>query len=141
MGLFNLLFGQRRVYIQPLGAIKGDGEFAFDIVGESFHQPELERLAGKKTQDAKAVQKTAILLHEPSNPHDKKAVAVHIDGLKVGYLSRDDARSYLAQLKRSSIPILSPLSAQAMIIGGWRRKGSEGAYGVKLDMPVNEDDE
>ena len=35
----------------------------------------------------------AVLVAEPDNPYDANAVSVWVKGLKVGYLSREDARA------------------------------------------------
>jgi hypothetical protein len=40
------------------------------------------------------IQLTAVLVPDPLNPYDKRAVAVFVDGLHVGYMERPDARSY-----------------------------------------------
>jgi hypothetical protein len=65
-----------------------------DVVGESHYQEALELITGGKTEEAHDLEKWASLIREPDNPYDRNAVAVYIDGRKVGYLSRDDAPQY-----------------------------------------------
>lgn len=71
---------------------------------------------------------------EPTNPYDPNAVMVIIDGLKVGYLSRDDAAAYIPFLQQH-IGSTPPVRCDAMICGGWSRgRRGSGHYGVKLDL-------
>ncbi|MOA63747.1 hypothetical protein D3C78_1895820 [compost metagenome] len=79
------------------------------------------------------------MAHEPTNPHDRNAVMVLIDGYLVGYFAREDAKRHLRKLKKLGMPSTTPLSANAVIIGGWKDKRSEGAYGVKLDIQLSND--
>jgi hypothetical protein len=77
-----------------------------------------------------------MLCLEDSNPFDDKAVRVAIEGRTVGYLSRNDARSYRKQLKHLGHARIV-CNCRAVIVGGWRRSRSdEGHFGVKLDLPV-----
>ncbi len=44
------------------------------------------------------------LVREPDNPHDRNAVAVHVDNIgKVGYLPRGDAKRFAAMLDRGDL--------------------------------------
>lgn len=107
----------------------GDGSFSFEIVGEAFYQAALERIAGGKTEDGVEVETPALLVPEPTNPHDHNAVAVQIFGHTVGYLSRPNAARYRAAHG------LIPASCTALIVGGWDRgPEDQGHFGVKLDI-------
>lgn len=139
MGLFDFLFGPKRQNFQTGGTLNGTGEYDFDIVGESHYKDALQRIAGKKTEERMAVEKSAVVVHEPSNPHDRNAVMVLIDGYVVGYFSRDSARRHLRKLKMLGISSTTPLSANAMIVGGWKDRHSEGSYGVKLDIQLSDE--
>lgn len=79
-----------------------------DVVGERSHLDAIRRLVGAEHRSAGADHnRTATLVPEPDNSFDPLAVAVHIDGVRVGYLSRDDAARYqpvLAQLIDASRP-------------------------------------
>lgn len=114
--------------------IHGDGEFSFDIVGESYYQSNLLTIAGPKTEDGVEIECTARLVPEPDNPHDKNAVSVQINGLKVGHLSRVDALSWNIAAERQGMHG-DVVEVDAIIVGGWKRaNGDEGHFGVKLDL-------
>lgn len=113
--------------------ITGEGYFDFDIVGEQSYQGVLGQIAGPKTEDGVEFVCEAVVKPEPENPHDSNAVAVYIRGQKVGYLSRTEAKAWVAALSRNGLSG-QPFLVDAMIVGGWRRPGSEGNYGVKLDI-------
>lgn len=65
-----------------------DAEIVLHVVGESAYQDELTRLRGTQQPFRQA---WASLVAEPTNPHDSNAVAVTIDGERIGYLCREDA--------------------------------------------------
>jgi hypothetical protein len=132
MGWLARLFGRRdagRVWV-----IEGDGDYECEAVGESHYQPALDQLAGGKTEEGHEIEALADLVPEPGNKHDRNAVMVRIDGLHVGYLSRDVAAAISHILKKHRY---HSAQAEALIVGGWRTKrGQEGHYGVKLDIPI-----
>lgn len=138
MGFWSNLFGSTK---QPSSTaadqiirIDGNGEFDFDIVGESHCQSALSELAGGKTEDGHRIETEAMLLLDDKNPYDPKAVAVLIKGKKVGHLSRPAARSYRKRLAESGVPSATGLCG-ALIVGGWQREdGDEGHFGIKLDL-------
>jgi HIRAN domain len=102
------------------------------VVGESFYQPALIAITGR--HEWKDVQHpcTAILILEPSNPHDPNAVRVEIKSQLVGYLSRADAISYGPYLRRLARFHRLPY-CQALISG--RGPGSDTQHmGVFLYM-------
>lgn len=115
-------------------ALEGDGSYSFDIVGESYYQEELKRIAGPKQEKGKALECEALIIHESDNPHDRNACAVIIDGRKVGHLSKQDAKD---QVSFRQSPGFS-LSAKALITGGWSDRRGEGSYGVRLDYVPRE---
>lgn len=107
-----------------------------EIVGEASYQGELAELAGPKTENGVNVYKTAALVPEPSNRHDKNAVAVKIDGLTVGYLSRDQVPGFHKAIASVGFGSASLVGFRARIHGGWKRPGNdEGHYGVTLLLP------
>lgn len=118
--------------------LEGDGSFDFDIVGESRYQANLARIAGPKTEDGHDHDCMALLVPEPENPHDANAIRVDINGLTVGYISRDLAKGMARIFRKSTV--VGAISADAKIVGGWYRprNGSEGSYGVKLDIFFDE---
>lgn len=108
----------------------GDGDYGTEIVGESHYQRALESLAGGRSEDGAEDYISAVLVHEDDNPHDPKAVRVDIKGKTVGYLSREDARTW-----RAKAPGSSRHECPAVIVGGWDRGGGDrGHFGVRLDL-------
>ncbi|MGV3720615.1 MAG: HIRAN domain-containing protein [Actinomycetota bacterium] len=118
--------------------LSGSGDFAQEVVGESFNQDALDAICGGKCEDGHDLEVAATLQPEPSNPYDKNAVAVLVRGRKVAHLSRDDAVDFHREMRRLGAAGQSATCA-ARINGGWRRErknGStqEGHYGVALDL-------
>lgn len=109
------------------------GNFDFEIVGESNYQNNIA-LIGKQNPDLI----TAILVPEPNNQYDTKAIRVDINGLIVGYLSKDDARSFHRRLGNKKISGKAT-KCKAIITGGHLLKsGNKASYGVQLDIkPFN----
>lgn len=113
---------------------EGTGDFEFEIVGESHYQETLARLAGERgTQSVERRYKAKLVL-EDHNLHDPKAVAVRIDNETVGYLSREDARSYRRRLGQKRLSGINATCDAIIVGGGTRRDGERLFYGVKLDM-------
>lgn len=109
-------------------------EFDFEVVGESFYQPALKALAGDHGDDSSNLLVKAVLVPDSKNPHDDKAVRVEVEGLKVGHLSRADARSFRRRLGAKKLG-QQPTCCQAMITGGHRLKdGGRAHYGLMLDI-------
>ena len=79
----------------------------------------------------------ARLHYENTNPHDKKAIRVVIDGGTVGYLSREDARLFRKKIEKVR-PEGLIISCDAEILGGKRvgffRKTD---FSVWLDLPIS----
>jgi hypothetical protein len=115
--------------------LHGPGTFSIDIVGESHYQNALDRICGGKTPDGHNLIVQAELIHEDKNPYDKKAVRIDIEGMTVGYFSKELAREYRKRITEAGYPGVTAV-CNAMIVGGWKReKHNEGHYGVKLDLP------
>lgn len=142
------LFGTaRRVGQGPAPAVRqmeGDGDFETDVVGESHYQDALAEIAGPKTEAGVDLEVKAQLVPEPDNPTDPQAVAVYIQGRKVGHLARDLAAQWVAiQGRRGETGQI--VEVDANITGGWRQAlqdggTSEGAFGVTLDILAELDD-
>jgi hypothetical protein len=110
------------------GVVVGDGEFEFPIVGESHYQRALESIVGGKTERGHEHLCAALLLPEPANPYDKNAVCVKIRQLTVGHLARDVAQDFALALRQRGF---SRAAAEAMIVGGWRRRGGDEGCQIK----------
>lgn len=110
------------------------GNFEFDVVGESYHQEALKRIAKARTNDLRKERFIATLVPESDNKHDKSAVRIDIEGTAVGHMNREDARSFRRRLagKKMSGAVTS---CDAMIGGGYEKSdGSTAMYGVSLDL-------
>lgn len=106
------------------------------IVGTSYHQDVLARIAGDALKRREHVAFTALIVPEPENPHDPNAVAVVADGLgPVGYFGRRDAVRYRAMaaelLRRRAVG-----ACEAFLTGGWT---DEATIGVRLEIEGPED--
>jgi hypothetical protein len=101
-------------------------------VDASSGQDALELVVGPRTESGVHLECTAFLVPEPESLEVAGAVAVHISGCKVGYLSRDDGmryRRFLAAADRGG-----PALCDALVTGGWIRDGGEGCFVVRLDL-------
>jgi len=112
--------------------VAGDGSFSTEVVGESRYQRTLEHIVGGKTDESAEHRCTALLSFEPTNPHDRNAVLVLIDGTTVGYLNRNTAKAFGRWAVHHGA---ASVSCPAMVVGGWKRRTSEGSFGVVLDLP------
>ena len=74
--------------------LRCDGTFDTQVKGESHYQDALWQLAGGRTTDYVREPISALLTPEPENPYDANAIRVSINGLRVGYLSRETAVLY-----------------------------------------------
>jgi hypothetical protein len=110
-----------------------DGEEDLEVVGESFYQDNLWQLVGAQPGDHyRRVKITAVLVPEYDNPHDPNAVGVWIDGLKVGHLSRQDARNYRPGLLALQERHRTSIALPGVIAGGGIRENGPGMLGVFL---------
>lgn len=110
--------------------VAGHGDFAIDVVGVSQYQGALEAAAAQR-----ANVRASIVL-EDGNPYDDQAVAVHIDGRRVGYLNRALARVYRADLAAAGADAGVTVRCMAKIVGGFITAGGARAhFGLKLDLP------
>jgi HIRAN domain len=104
-----------------------EGDDLVRVVGTSHYQDALLDLTGGRAGDEEIrVQKVALFVPEPDNPHDPNAIAITIDGRLVGYLSRDENQRWLDVVSGHEV------GAEAMIAG---RQGTTG-LGVFLRVPT-----
>jgi hypothetical protein len=99
------------------------GSFNQEVVGEASYQEALRSIAGRGEVRHEC---RAVLSLEDSNPHDSNAVAVLVDGKRVGYLSRSDANRYRKKLAPTGAFGTCP----AVIVGG----GNQRNLGIWLDI-------
>jgi HIRAN domain len=104
------------------------------VVGESHYQAALDEICGGKCEEGHQLMCQAELRPEPDNEYDRYAVAVHVEGRKVGHLSRDDAKRRQAKLLAFHAEGKRPMCG-AVVSGGWYRgPDDEGHYGIRLDL-------
>jgi hypothetical protein len=115
-------------------ALLEGGTETLEVVGESHYQDNLWRLVtGRPRGEYVREDICAVLVAEDDNLYDSAAVAVWIEGLKVGYLSRQNAQRYrpgvVALQQKQGMPIALP----GVIAGGGIRDDGPGMLGVFLD--------
>jgi hypothetical protein len=104
-----------------------EGDDLVRVVGTSHYQAELLDLTGGRAGDEEIrVEKVALFVPEPDNPHDPNAIAIEIDGRVIGYLSRNENTRWLDVVTGHEV------GAEAMIAG---RRGTTG-LGVFLRLPT-----
>ena len=109
-----------------------EGNETLAIVGESHYQDNLWRLADASTGSTVETEIVAILVPEEHNAHDPNAVSVWVSGLKVGYLSRDDAPRYRPGVQALMGQRGNPIALAGHIRGGGSRDDGPGMLGVFL---------
>lgn len=124
--------------------LPGGGRYEFEVVGESRHQDALDRICGGRCEAGHRRPVVAQLVREPANPHDRKAVAVVIDGEKVGHLPRKLASDWSKIVSDNGLEN-ARVTCDAVITGGWSRRRNDGStdqghYGVRLDLVDEEQD-
>jgi hypothetical protein len=112
-----------------------EGREDLEVVGEASYQDNLWRIVGGRRAPAGRVREEvyAVLAAEPDNPYDANAVAVWIHGLKVGYLSREDAERYRPGLLALEQEHGKPIALAGVIAGGGMRADGPGRLGVFLE--------
>jgi hypothetical protein len=108
------------------GPVVLEGDELVRVVGTSHYQDALLELSGRDSDEEIRLEKLAAFVPEPDNPHDPNAIAIHIDGRLVGYLSRDENRRWLDVVTGNDV------AAEAMIAG----RGGTTGLGVFLRLPT-----
>jgi hypothetical protein len=103
-----------------------EGDDLVRVVGTSHYQDALLELSGRQGDEEIRVEKIAVFVPEPDNPHDPNAVAVKIEDRLVGYLSRDENTRWLDVVTGNEV------GAEAMIAG----RGGTTGLGVFLRLPT-----
>lgn len=111
--------------------VPGPGVFAVEVVGVARRQGVLAAAAERGARHA-------VLVLEDDNPHDANAVRVEIDGETCGYLSREAAKLYRANIAAVGEGKLT-VRCRAKIVGGFETASGERAhFGLRLDLPPME---
>lgn len=107
-----------------------------EVAGEWYRAANLRALFSrhaKVSEYGAEIRLPAVLVPDPSNPYDRHAVAVFVDGLHVGYLARPDARLYhqaIAGLPGGELTVASRQWLRATTTDTWAR--------VTLSLPKPE---
>lgn len=134
MELLRRLFGGYAGRTAPFaGPALQAGNHVVQVVGESNYQAALEQACdGSNVAGPNRPSVIAHLVPEPDNPYDSNAVSVHVNGMKVGHLGREDALAYqgrLLELRSAGVT----LTCSARIKGGYAVKGlSRASFGIEL---------
>lgn len=112
------------------------GDRIVDVVGESYHQDALLTITGgERHYGGVELDAIAELVPDPENRYDPNAVEVHINGLVVGHIGREEAGD-LRPLIEESHELHGQATCPATIRGGWDRgRGRVGFFGVTLHLP------
>jgi hypothetical protein len=103
-----------------------EGDALVRVVGTSHYQPALLELTQRRGEEEIRLEKVAVLVPEPENPHDADAIAVFVDERKVGYLARDENRRW------RDVVAGRVVGCEAMIAG----RGGTTGLGVFLRLPT-----
>lgn len=137
MGFLRKLFGDKPapVQVEAVLVVPERADAVVDVVGEQSYQDTIFQLAGGRDQNGpRNPRHNAMLIPEPTNKYDKNAVCVRIDGLRVGYLSREDAVRY-GPVTRWIGQRGLVIGCEAYLKGGWYRgRGDAGSVGVSLHL-------
>jgi hypothetical protein len=109
---------------------------AFDVrvVVGARNQQALEEIAGCRKDEPACLTTVACLVGEPDNPIDPSAVAVVIQGSKVGYLGSGDAAKYGSIMDELLDKYAVGSACLAQLTGGWRHEDDETPFEVTLKL-------
>lgn len=103
-----------------------------EVLGESHYRDAISHVTGGPRRDGVRLVTWAALVPEHDNPHDANAVAVRIDGAKVGHLARPDAAAFRDVLERIE-GHGKVAHCRADICAGWNRSLNDvGDYSITL---------
>jgi hypothetical protein len=119
------------LYTTTTAAVLKGGEH-LDVVGESHCQDDLWAIVGGRSTDPIRHPIRAVLTPEHDNPYDENAIAVEIDGRRVGYLPRELAETYRPGLLALMAQEQQYIALEGAIVGGGRRPDGIGSLGVFL---------
>jgi hypothetical protein len=114
-----------------VATLLGDSAFRYDIVGEPYHQDNIARIVGGKTEMGWRFHCHAVLLPDKLNEYDRNAVVVAVNGIEAGYIRYIDCRKFEQALSAFGA---DAAECEARIVGGWKRPDDdEGDFGVRLN--------
>ncbi len=106
------------------------------VTGEGHYLAAFDAAFGpRRKQGARmGVEVVVTLHHEPTNPYDPNAIAVHLGGATCGYLPRTAIPAILPTI--IALAAAGKVAAcEAVITGGWDRgPDDQGSYGMTLSV-------
>lgn len=126
-------------HIPPLPSKLGKAAWSprtqqLEVAGEWYRAENLRALFAKHAKVSESgteIRLPAVLVPDPTNPYDGKAVAVYVDGMHVGYMERPDAKKYhhhIAKLPGGELVVTSRQWLRASVDDTWAR--------VTLSLPL-----
>ncbi len=109
-----------------------EGRESLEVVGESFYQDALQQVVGGIAGERARVDVLAVLVADENNQYDANAVSVWVNGLKVGHLSRTEAKRMRPGLIALQERHGKPIALDGVIAGGGQRADGPGRLGVFL---------
>lgn len=107
-----------------------------EVAGEWYRIQNLRTLFRRHaelSEEGAEIHLPAVLVPDPENPKDPRAVAVFVDGLHVGYMERGDAKHYHRQIAKLPSGQLTVPSRQ------WLRETYDNTYArVTLSLPMHD---
>lgn len=102
------------------------GLYQPEVVGESFYQDAIRRHVPSAEAGREGISVILELVAEPSNQYDRNAIAIHIDGVIVGHIDRDEAPVLGAMLRKLG-------GGRGLRCRGTIRGGADYPFGVAID--------
>gem|GEM_PF-1993167 len=102
------------------------GLYQPEVVGESFYQDAILRHVPSAEAGREGISVILELVAEPSNQYDRNAIAIHIDGVIVGHIDRDEAPVVGAMLRKLG-------GGRGLRCRGTIRGGADYPFGVAID--------
>lgn len=118
--------------------IRGPGLYLINVAGESFYPGSFALLCGPRGTEPVEIEARAQLRLQDDNPHDAQAVHVTISGYPVGHLKREHARAFRRSVRYGPLSAHEVFECDAKIVGGWANETSNGHFGVRLDLRLED---
>ena len=133
MGLWSRILGRSEEGTQRI-KLKGPGDFATHLVGESDHEENLSRICGRPRAEGLEKIVTALVVHD-DGPLEQAAVSVQVSGLVVGGLNSLYARNFRERMISNGHAgwiAVCKAKIRAEWDGGEKNQGN---FSVTLDLP------
>lgn len=132
MGLFDKLKQAAATPTRSV-ALGGNGAYDYEVVGESQHKNALASIIRAATPEERAkgeIFTDAVLVPERDNAFDPNAIAVHVAGQRVAYVSAADTAQFHELMKSQGVGAF-----QVKAVLGWNvENAAAGIVGVRLDL-------